>query len=110
MKKKNTAKSIKKPPKPAKKLAKAATVSREVPEPDRVSAPKVRQLIMEHAYWLGQAVHQNDKKRMDSEFKAMKVMSRMYFTFASPPVLTKQKIPPKSSNNDVAGEVANIDN
>ncbi len=98
---------------PGKVVApKTLTRTREVPEPDRAASPVTGRQILEHAYWLGCAVKENDKKAMESEFAAMKVLARMYHTFASTPGSRPIKYssdvenypPPKKRNSTRLGD------
>jgi hypothetical protein len=77
-----------------------APVSRAIPRPLHSPAKVTMRIILEHVYWLGDALRGNDKKRAQREVDELARWARHYYTFASNPSDQKQKY---SSNADNYG-------
>ncbi len=76
----------------------AVLVDRTVPMPDRSLAPATKILILEHIYWLGKAMKDNDKVSQQSEFDSLKILSKVYHTFACNPADLPVKYSSSSDN------------
>ena len=85
-----------------------------VPMPLRHAAPVTAKSILEHAYWLGDAIKADDAMRISQEIEAFKVLCKMYNTFASKPdnklpkygpsSMAKKRVPKDSSKEGIPGQ------
>lgn len=63
---------------------------RKIPHPLRSPAKTTMRIILEHAYWLGDALQDGDRARAQREINALARYARHYRTFAGNP--NNQKI------------------